>query len=88
MAKKTRKVRQQESQQRAIRQAVSNTQSVSISPAVAPTAAMANRAAPSGKVTPIDPAEEYKYVRSDLRRIALLAVSLTAILIVLSFIIK
>jgi uncharacterized protein (DUF934 family) len=88
MAKKTRKVRQQESAQRAIRQAVNNTQSVAINPVVAPSApAMTNRP-PGAKVAPINPADEYKYVASDLRRIALLAVSFTLILIALSFVIK
>ena len=87
MAKKTRKVRQQESAQRAMRQALNNTQSGSIAPAIAVAPTMGNR--PSGiRVAPIDPAEEYKYVRSDLKRIGLLAVSFTAILVVLSFFIK
>ncbi len=87
MAKKTRKVKQQESQQRAIRQAVNNMQSVSIAPMAASTPAMANRSA-GAKATPLEPAEEYKYVRSDLKRIALLALSFTVILIALSFVIK
>jgi hypothetical protein len=87
MAKKTRKVRQQESTQRAIRQALNNTQAGSIAPVTALAPTMNNR--PFGvKAAPLDPAEEYKYVRSDLKRIGLLAVSFTAILVVLSFFIK
>ena len=88
MAKKTRRVKQQESQQRAIRQALSNTQSSGlIAPAVAVAPMMSNRPS-GGKAVALDPAEEYKYVRSDLKRIGLLAVSFTAILVVLSFFIK
>lgn len=87
MAKKTRRVKQQQSQQRAIQQALNNTQSVSITPLAAALPATGNR--PFGvKAAPLDPAEEYKYVRSDLKRIGLLAVSFTAILIALSFFIK
>ena len=90
MAKKTRKVLKQESSQRAIRQAMSNVQSVSAAetPTGAPAARMPiNPAARTPKVE-LDPREEYKYVRTDLRRIAILAASFTAILIVLSFFIK
>jgi hypothetical protein len=86
MAKKTRRVKQQESQQRAIRQAVNNTQFTSIAPTAAVSPATGNR--PLGARTQLEPAEEYKYVRSDLKRIGLLAVSFTAILIALSFFIK
>jgi hypothetical protein len=90
MAKKTRKVLKQESSQRAIRQAMSNVQSVAAveTPAGAPAARTPlNTVARPAKVE-IDPREEYKYVRTDLRRIAILAASFTAILIVLSFFIK
>lgn len=82
MAKKTRQVRQQQATQRAIRQAVNNMQSVAIAPTAVSTAPR-----PSGtKVTPIDPAEEYKFVRSDLKRILMLAVAFTAIMVALSFV--
>ncbi|HET7376589.1 MAG TPA: hypothetical protein VFK30_07775 [Anaerolineae bacterium] len=82
MAKKTRQVRQQQATQRAIRQAVNNMQSVAIAPAAVSTAPR-----PAGtKVAPIDPAEEYKFVRSDLRRILMLAVAFTAIMVALSFV--
>ncbi|HZY43217.1 MAG TPA: hypothetical protein VFF70_00575 [Anaerolineae bacterium] len=87
MAKKTRKVKQQESQQRAIRQAVNNTQSVSIAPMAGAAPVMVNRSA-GVRAAPLEPGEEYKYVRSDLKRIALLALSFTVILIALSFVIK
>jgi uncharacterized protein (DUF934 family) len=87
MAKKTRRVKQQESQQRAIRQAVNNMQSVSIAPMVGAAPATANRSA-GARAVPLEPGEEYKYVRSDLKRIALLAISFTLILIALSFVIK
>ena len=91
MAKKTRKVLKQESSQRAIRQAMSNIQSVSTAeaPAGAPAGAPVARTPLTTAARPvkaeIDPREEYKYVRSDLRRIGILAASFTAILIVLSF---
>lgn len=86
MAKKTRRVKQQ-SQQRAIQQALNNTRGGgSNSPIVAAAPAMGTRSF-AAKVE-LDPAEEYKYVRSDLKRIGLLAVSFTAILVALSFFIK
>jgi hypothetical protein len=90
MAKKTRKVLKQASSQRAIHQAMSNVQSVSTIEATtgAPAARTPlNPAARTPKVE-LDPREEYKYVRNDLKRIAVLAGSFTAILIVLSFFIK
>ena len=88
MAKKTRKVRKQASTARAIQQAVSNTQAVTkVEPAaeqpVRPTTRPTSR-----QPVAIDPAEEYKYVRQDLRRIATLAVTFTGVLILLSFFIK
>ncbi len=87
MAKKTRKVRQMQSNQRAMQQALSNVQSVSVAPAataVAPSAQAQTRV--MGGKPQLDPAEEYKYVRGDLKRIAVLAVSFTAIMVVLSFV--
>jgi hypothetical protein len=91
MAKKTRKVLKQASSQRAIRQAMSNVQAVSVvetsasAPASAPVARTPLNAAARPAKVEIDPREEYKYVRTDLRRIGILAASFTAILIVLSF---
>ena len=87
MAKKTRKVRKQASTQRAIQQAVTNTEAVSKvdTPVTRPVASAPSRAT---KLTEIDPREEYKYVAADLRRIGILAVSFTAVLIALSFIIE
>jgi len=88
MAKKTRKVLKQESQQRAIQQATVNVNSA--------LAASATRAAKPAVVeatvrigqVETAPTDEYKYVKADLRRIGILAGSFTAILIVLSFFIK
>ena len=87
MAKKTRKVLKQESSQRAIRQAMSNVQAVAAveTPTSAPAARTPLTTAARPVKVELDPREEYKYVRSDLRRIAILAASFTAILIVLSF---
>jgi uncharacterized protein (DUF934 family) len=88
MAKKTRKVRKQASAARAIQQAVANTQSVTkVDAPVEQPAVRSNRPA-SRQSAPIDPVEEYKYVRQDLKRIAVLAVSFTSVLVILSFFIK
>lgn len=88
MAKKTRKVLKQESQQRAIQQAAAN-----ITTAMAATtaeAAVQQSTPASGRTArPAERApEDYRYVKADLRRIGVLAVSFTAILIVLSFFIR
>ena len=85
MAKKTRKVLKQESQQRAIQQATAN---ITTAVAAASSAAAVQQSTPaSGRVAkPVERApEDYRYVKADLRRIGVLAVSFTAILIVLSF---
>lgn len=86
MAKKTRKVLKQESQQRAIQQAVSN---VNTALAVAEAERQAAQATPAkvAKSAETKP-DDYRYVRSDLRRISLLAASFTAVLAVLSFFIR
>jgi len=82
MAKKTRR-RKEAAQQRAIRQAAAN---VATAAAPRPGAkAPATSAAPAGSI--VDLSEEYQYVRSDLRRIAILATSIIAILVVLSLVI-
>ena len=89
MAKKTRKVRKQAASQRAIQQAVNNVQSVSkVEKPAAPRPAASTSTVRSTKLAEMDPVEEFKYVRGDLRRIGILAASFTAILIALSFIIK
>ncbi len=85
MAKKTRKVWKQESQQRAIQQALNNVNTAMATAAAKP--AVPDAPASVAKVQS-DSTDEYKYVKRDLRRIGLLAVSFTAILVVLSFFIK
>ena len=87
MAKKTRKVLKQESQQRAIQQAATNVNTaltaVAAQPATADKPAVAARPAKPGENN--NSAEDFRYVKSDLRRIGILAVSFSAILVVLSF---
>jgi hypothetical protein len=86
MAKKTRKVLKQASQQRAIQQAAANiTTAQSVE-----SAAVKNTAAPAARTARVVSSmpEDYRYVKADLRRIGLLAVSFTTILIVLSFFIR
>ena len=89
MAKKTRKVIKQESQQRAIQQALNN---VSTAQAVATAKQAAESAAPGAPAKSARPvvasSDDYAYVKRDLRRIGLLAGSFTAILIILSFFIR
>ena len=85
MAKKTRKVIKQESQQRAIQQALNN---VATAQAVAAKQA-SESVAPSTPVkttkSVVTNGDEYAYVKRDLRRIGLLAGSFTVLLIALSF---
>jgi len=85
MAKKTRKVLKQESQQRAIQQAAINVNSA-MSAAVAQ-AAVADKPVVTNRVAKVEDttADDFRYVKLDLRRIAILAASFTAILVVLSF---
>jgi hypothetical protein len=86
MAKKTRKVLKQASQQRAIQQAAAN---VNVPPLAAPPAAGGTSVAVGRTVKASEnSAEDYRYVKSDLRRIGILAASFTVILIALSFIIR
>jgi hypothetical protein len=86
MAKKTRKVLKQESQQRAIQQAVANAsavEAVAAAPAVpapaAPTRAVKNEATDE---------QDFTYVRFDVRRSLTLAGIFAAVMIVLSFIVR
>jgi hypothetical protein len=83
MAKKTRKVLKQESQQRALQQAVAN---VNAAEAVAVAAAPA---APA-RVTKVEATDEqdFAFVRSDVRRSLTLAGLFTVAMIVLSFIVR
>jgi len=91
MAKKTTRQRKELSRQRAVQQAAANV-----------TAGIAQPASPASTPTPtpavrtgVDPSaalragvgEEYAYVRSDLRRIAILAAAIVALLVVLSLVI-
>jgi hypothetical protein len=86
MAKKTRKVLKQESQQRAIQQAASNVNTALTAAAAQPVTADKPAAMPRvAKTAESTSAEDFRYVKLDLRRIGLLATSLTAILVVLSF---
>lgn len=86
MAKKTRKVLKQASQQRAIQQAAANVNTAltaAAQPAAAATSAAAGRTVKASESR----VEDYRYVKSDLRRIGILAASFTAILVALSFVI-
>jgi len=89
MAKKTTRARKQLAQQRAIQQAVANVALSAIrpdAPAIAPNASGAPIAqARADRLAEFT--EEYARVRSDLKRIGLLAGSIVAILIALSFLI-
>jgi hypothetical protein len=86
MAKKTRKVLKQASQQRAIQQAAAN---ITTAAAAAETAVQKSTPASGRVARPVERApEDYRYVKADLRRIGVLAVSFTAILIALSFFIR
>ena len=88
MAKKTRKVLKQESQQRAIQQAATNMNTALSTAAAQPTtvekAPTAVRTTKPGEMV----TEDFRYVKADLRRIGILAASFTAILVVLSFFIR
>lgn len=81
MAKKTRH-RKEIAQQRAIQQAAANVALATSRPS-APAAAPGTLPSASAPV-----ADEYQYVRADLRRIAILAISIIAILVALSFVIR
>jgi hypothetical protein len=81
MAKKTRH-RKEIAQQRAIQQAAANVALATSRPsAPAPTPG----SAPGASVPAVD---EYQHVRADLRRIAILAIAIVAVLIALSFVIR
>jgi hypothetical protein len=86
MAKKTRKVLKQASQQRAIQQAAANVNLAltAARPAAGEPSTTAGRTVKASESR----VEDYRYVKSDLRRISILAASFTAILIALSFVIR
>ena len=87
MAKKTRKVLKQESQQRAIQQAVANVSTAEAS--VAPAAAAPAPATPSraAKVE-LEEQQEFAFVKSDVRRSLTLAGIFVVAMIALSFIVR
>ena len=86
MAKKTRKALKQESQQRAIQQAVAN---VNADAAAAPAPAAPAPAAPAraAKVE-LEEQQEFAYVKSDVRRSLTLAGIFMLAMIALSFIVR
>jgi hypothetical protein len=89
MAKKTRKVLKQESQQRAIQQAATNVNTALSAAAAQSTEAAKSTTAPrSVKAAETNNTEDFRYVKADLRRIGILAASFTAILVILSFFIR
>lgn len=85
MAKKTTRRRKQAAQQRAIQQAAANVSMATVRPSAPAAATQTQSAAARASV---DLSEEFKYVRADLRRIAILASSIIAVLVALSFIIR
>jgi len=85
MAKKTRKVLKQESQQRAIQQAVANVNAVD---AVAAPAAAESAAPVRAARVELEEAQEFAYVKSDVRRSLTLAGIFAATMIVLSLVLR
>jgi hypothetical protein len=87
MAKKTRKVLKQESQQRAIQQARANVNAAEAAPVPAPAAAAPAVPARAAKVE-VEEAQEFAYVKSDVRRSLALAGIFMVAMVALSFIIR
>jgi predicted DsbA family dithiol-disulfide isomerase len=87
MAKKTRKVLKQESQQRAMQQAMANVSAVDVVAAPAATPAAPTAAVHSSKFE-TEGLQEFAYVKSDVRRSLALAGFFTVVMIVLSFIVR
>jgi len=87
MAKKTRKVMKQVSQQRAIQQAKANVSAVDVAatPAPAPAAPMPTVTARTSKFE-AEGAQEFAFVKSDVRRSLSLAGVFVVVMIALSFI--
>ena len=89
MAKKTRKVLKQQSQQRAIQQAQANVNAVNNAPAAAPvlptTVAASQRAV---KAEAITPEQEFAFVKWDVRRSLTLATVFAVAMIALSFVVR
>ena len=84
MAKKTTRRRKELAQQRAIQQAVANTATAAASQSSASRAPAA--AAATGQPA-ADYTAEYARVRTDLKHIAIIAASIIAVLIALSFVV-
>jgi|GEM_PF-6800963 len=87
MAKKTRKVLKQESQQRAIQQAVANVNIVDTAATTAPAASTPAAPTRAAKVE-LGEAQEFAYVKSDVRRSLTLAGFFIVAMIALSFIVR
>jgi ribosomal protein L12E/L44/L45/RPP1/RPP2 len=87
MAKKTRKVMKQQSQQRAIQQAVANVSTVDAAVAPAPAAPTPAAPARAAKLE-IEEQQEFTYVKSDVRRSLTLAGIFIVAMVVLSFIVR
>jgi len=82
MAKKSRRAKKRVQQKR--RMPVTRTEQ----PVSAPSVSVARETAATAKDITAQLAEEYRYVYSDLKRVAILAGSILALLIVLSFFIR
>ena len=85
MAKKTRKVLKQETQQRAIQQAVAKVNTATSAPAPTPQPVATPAQSTKFEVTA---EQEFAFVKSDVRKSLTLAGVFIAVLIVLSFFIK
>lgn len=86
MAKKTRKVLKQQSQQRAIQQAQANLNTINDTPAVAEPVVVAAPAR-AAKTETVTQDQEFAFVKSDVRRSLLLATIFIGSMLVLSFIV-
>jgi len=82
VAKKTTRQRKELSRQRAVQQAAANVSAATAPSATAPTAP----APPVSAQVSVESGGEYAHVYSDLRRIAILAGGIIAVLVVLSFV--
>ena len=87
MAKKTRKVMKQQSQQRAIQQAQANVNTVNNAPAAAEPTVVAS-AQRTVKTESVTPAQEFTFVKSDVRKSLTLAGVLIAAMLALSFVVR
>jgi hypothetical protein len=87
MAKKTRKTLKQESQQRAIQQAVANVNADAAVAASAP-AAPALAAPPRAAKVELEEQQEFVFVKSDVRRSLTLAGIFVAAMVALAFIVR